>query len=124
MRFGAAAAMPSLSVSRVAPFLFRPANASAVEWLTARGVREAFAIWRPLRWGESPLTVVIGGRAAIVASPSSQATVHPASFFGTTDAIRIDPGIMPIAAVAAVLHEWNHLLAPSGDSPARIRSRC
>ncbi len=112
-RFGGTAAMPQLSVTHVAPFLFKPANGSAVEWLQHQswGIQEAFAVWRPLRWGESPLTVVIGGRAATVASPASQAIVHPASFFGERDAILIDPGIMPLAAVATFLHEWNHLLA-------------
>ncbi len=125
-RFGGVAAMPSISVARVAPFLFKPANGSAVEWLAQGGVQDAFAAWRQLRWGESPLTVVIGGRSATIASPSSQAIVHPASFFGDRDAILIDPGIMPLAAVAAFLHEWNHLLAAqhrlSGAHPAAVVS--
>src|ERR1019366_1938596 len=125
-RFGAAAAMPMLSVRHIAPFLFKPMNGSAAEWLLSRGVQDAFAVWRPLRWGESPLTVVIGGRSATVASPGSQAIVHPASFFGERDAIRIDPGIMPLAAVAAFLHEWNHLLAAqhrlAGAHPAALVS--
>ena len=123
-RFGAVAAMPSVSVHHIAPFLFTPANAGAAEWLAHGGISDAFAAWRTLRWGETPLTVVIGGRAAIVASPVSQATVHPASFFGDRDAIRIDPGIVPLAAVAAFLHEWNHLLAAqqrlSGPRPVAL----
>jgi hypothetical protein len=110
-RFGAAAAMPMLSVQHIAPFLFKPMNGSAAEWLLYRGVQDAFAVWRPLRWGESP---------------GSQAIVHPASFFGERDAIRIDPGIMPLAAVAAFLHEWNHLLAAqhrlAGAHPAALVS--
>jgi len=123
-RFGALAAMPMLSVQHMAPFLFAPLNGSAPEWLADGGIAEAFAIWRPLRWGESPLTVVIAGRSETVASPASQALVHPASFFGDGDAIRMDPGIMPLAAVAAFLHEWNHLLAAqhrmSGVHPAAL----
>lgn len=109
-RFGGVAAMPTLSIWHVAPLLIRPDNASAEGWIRCCTV-EAFRIWRPLRWGETPLTVVMGGRSAIIASPASQAIVHPASFFGERDAIRIDPGIMPLAAVAAFLHEWNHLIA-------------
>lgn len=110
-RFGAAAAMPSLSVDHVARFLFQPVNATAPDWLARGGLRDAFTTWRLLRWGESSLTVVSGGRSETVASPASQALVHPASFFGDRDAIRIDPGITPLAAVATYLHEWNHLLA-------------
>lgn len=123
-RFGGVAATPLLSVQHIAPWLFTPGNAAAAEWLPYGGTQDAFAAWRPLRWGESPLTVVIGGRSATVASPASQAIVHPASFFGARDAIRIDPGIMPLAAVAVFLHEWNHLLAAqrrlSGPHPVAL----
>ena len=111
-RYGAAAAMPMLSVEHIGPWLFTPGNAVAGEWLSHGGITEAFAKWRTLRWGESPpLSVIVAGRSSVVASPSSQAAVHPASFFGDRDAIRIDPGMTPLAAVAAFLHEWNHLLA-------------
>jgi hypothetical protein len=110
-RFGAAAAMPSLSIDHVARFLFRPGNATAPDWLAHGGSRDAFATWRALRWGEIPLTVVTNGQSETVASPVSQALVHPASFFGLRDAIRIDPGIAPLAAVVTYLHEWNHLIA-------------
>jgi hypothetical protein len=110
-RFGAAEAMPSLSIDHLSRFLFLPANATAPDWLAHGGVKDAFATWRALRWGELPLTVLIDGRSEIVASPMSQALVHPASFFGARDAIRIDPGITPLAAVVTFLHEWNHLIA-------------
>ncbi|MES1259904.1 MAG: hypothetical protein ABUL71_04850, partial [Gemmatimonadota bacterium] len=123
-RFGSAAAMPALSYRYIAPFLFTAGNASAKDWLLHGGARDAFAAWSPLRWGETPLTVEIAGHAAIVASPGSQAIVHPASFFGERDAIRIEPGITPIAAVAAFLHEWNHLIAAqqrlSGPHPVAL----
>jgi hypothetical protein len=123
-RFGRIAAMPMLSVEHIGPYLFTPGNAIAAEWLVHGGLQDAFAAWRGLRWGETPLTMVIGNYSATVASPASQAQVHPASFFGDRDAIRIDPGIMPLAAVATFLHEWNHLLAAqhrlAGAHPAAI----
>ena len=124
-RFGDVAAMPLLSIQHIAPFLMKPANAIAAEWLPHGGAQDAFAVWRPLRWGESPpLTLVLGGRSVTVASPASQAIVHPAAFFGERDAIRIEPGIMPLAAVAAFLHEWNHLIAAerrlSGSHPVAL----
>ena len=122
-RFGGVAAMPTLSIWHVGSLLIKPDNAPAEGWLRCCTI-EAFRIWRPLRWGETPLTVVTGGRSAIVASPGSQAIVHPAGFFGERDAIRIEPGIMPLAAVAVFLHEWNHLIAAqrrlAGLHPAAV----
>ncbi|HEY3933366.1 MAG TPA: hypothetical protein VGL65_01980 [Gemmatimonadales bacterium] len=109
--FGDVAANPVLGASHLAPFLLRPRNASATEWLAQGGVAAAFAAWRPLRWGEIPLVISIGGRAETVLSPAAQEDARPAAAIGPADAIMIDPGIMPIAAAAIVLHEWNHLVA-------------
>jgi hypothetical protein len=110
-RFGDAAAMPVPAADYIGPYLFRPRNGVAGEWLAGEGMREAFRSWLPIRWGESPLTVVIGGHAETVVSPWAQAQARPAAFFGERDAIRIDPGITPIVAVAVFLHEWHHLVA-------------
>jgi hypothetical protein len=110
-RFGDAAAMPVLAAAYLGPYLFRPRNASAAEWLAGDGIQQAFASWLPIRWGESPLTVVVAGESETVVSPWAQAEAGPAAFFGERNAIRIDPGIMPIVAIAVFLHEWNHLIA-------------
>ncbi|HEY4102081.1 MAG TPA: hypothetical protein VGM20_14515 [Gemmatimonadales bacterium] len=122
--FGEIQAIPIIGAGHLAPFLLHPRNASAREWLDSGGVAEAFAAWRPLRWGEIPLTVSIGGRDEIVISPAAQEEARPAAAIGPADAIAIDPGIMPIAAVATVLHEWNHLLAKqrrlAGPHPPEI----
>jgi hypothetical protein len=110
-RFGDAAALPVPAAASIGPYLFRPRNAVAAEWLAGDGMREAFRSWLPIRWGESPLTVVIGGQAETVVSPWAQAQARPAAFFGEHDAIRVDPGIMPVVAVAVFIHEWHHLIA-------------
>jgi len=123
-RFGDEAAMPVLAAEYIGPYLFRPRNAVAGEWLAGEGMREAFRSWLPIRWGESPLSVVVGGHAETVVSPWAQAQARPAGFFGERDAVRIDPGIMPVVAVAVFLHEWHHLVAArrrlQGPRPAAL----
>ena len=68
--------------------------------------------------------MVIGGQAETVVSPWAQAEARPAGFFGERDAVRIDPGIMPVVAVAVFLHEWHHLVAArrrlQGPRPAAL----
>lgn len=110
-RFGAAAAIPIVSALHIGPHLVRARNASAVEWLAGSGMREAFDAWRPLRWGEIPLVVEIGGQPETVLSPWAQGEARPSAFFGDRDAIRIDPGFTPFAAIATIVHEWHHLIA-------------
>ena len=123
-RFGDAAAMPVAGAASIGPYLFRPRNASAREWLAGEGMQQAFASWLPIRWGESPLTVVIRGDAETVVSPWAQAEARPAGFFGPRDAVRIDPGIIPVVAVAVFVHEWHHLVAARrrlrGPHPAAL----
>ncbi|MGH7592352.1 MAG: hypothetical protein ACRELE_00645, partial [Gemmatimonadales bacterium] len=111
VRFGDVAAMPVLGAAHIGPYLFQPRNAIAPEWLAGSGMQQALASWLPIRWGESPLTVVIGGRAETVVSPWAQEQARPGAFFGEHDAIRIDPGITPIVAAAVFVHEWHHLVA-------------
>jgi hypothetical protein len=123
-RFGDEAAMPVPAADYIGPYLFRPRNAVAGEWLAGKGMREAFQSWLPIRWGESPLTVVIGGYAETVVSPWAQAQARPAAFFGERDAVRIDPGITPVVAVVVFIHEWHHLVAArrrlQGPRPAAL----
>ena len=124
VRFGDAAAMPELGAASIGPYLFRPRNGVAAEWLAGAGLREAFRSWLPLRWGESPLVLVQNGRAETVVSPWAQAEARAAAFFGETDAIRLDPGITPVVAVVVFLHEWHHLIAAqrrlAGPRPAAL----
>jgi len=124
VRFGAAAAIPIVSALHIGPHLIQPRNASAAEWLGGVGMREAFDAWRPLRWGEIPLVVEIRGETETVLSPWAQGEARPSAFFGDRDAIRIDPGFSPFAAVATIVHEWHHLIAAqrrlAGAHPAAL----
>ncbi|MGH7582046.1 MAG: hypothetical protein ACREL5_02325 [Gemmatimonadales bacterium] len=108
--FGSADANPVIGVAHIARYLVRADNASAAEWLTEGGGRDALAAWLPLHWGELPLTVSIAGHDEVVMSPGAEADSHPAGFFGDSDAIRIDPAITPLAAIPVILHEWTHLI--------------
>ena len=126
-RFGDAAAMPMVSVLHVGSHLVRGQNASGTEWLAGPGMREALDAWRPLRWGEIPLVVETAGQSEIVVSPWAQAQARPGAFFADRDGIRLDPGFTPIAAIAAIVHEWHHLLAAqrrlSGAHPLALIDR-
>lgn len=125
VRFGDAAAMPVAGAASIGPYLFRPRNGVAAEWLAGAGLGEAVRSWLPLRWGESPLILVQHGRAETVVSPWAEAQARSAAFFGEADAIRLDPGITPIVAVVVFLHEWHHLIAArrrfEGPHPAALR---
>jgi hypothetical protein len=125
-RTGDIAALPVVAAAHIGPYLLNPRNASAAEWLAHDGTREAFDVWLPIKWGELPLTVVAGGRSEIMVSPRAQAEARPAAFFGARDAIRVEAGIMPIAAVVTFLHEWHHLIAAqrrlTGTHPSGLRS--
>lgn len=123
-RFGDEAAMPVPAAADIGPYLFRPRNGVAGEWLAGAGMREAFQSWLPIRWGEPPLSVMIGRHAETVVSPWAQAQARPAAFFGERDAVRMDPGITPVVAVAVFIHEWHHLVAArrrlQGPRPAAL----
>ena len=123
-RFGDVAAMPVLAAIHLAQLLLRPRNASAVEWLAHGGMQEAFDSWLPIRWGELPLVVVIGGRTETVVSPYAQAMARPPHSSASATPSGIDPGIMPLVAVVTFLHEWHHLIASqrrlAGDHPAAL----
>jgi hypothetical protein len=111
VRFGDGAAIPVVSALHIGSHLIRARNASAVEWLAGPGMQQAFDAWRPLRWGEIPLVVEVGGQPETVLSPWAQGEARPSAFFGDRDAIRIDPGFTPLAAIATIVHEWHHLIA-------------
>ena len=123
-RFGDATAIPVVAAEHLAADLLHPDNASAREWLAGDGIRQAFGAWLPLRWGEIPLFVERGHRTEVVMSPAAEAESRPAAFLGAVDAVRIDPGVAPFAAVPIIIHEWQHLVMSerrlSGAHPPAI----
>ncbi len=121
---GDGSAAPLLGAAHIGPFLLQPRNGVAAEWLAGDGMQQALDAWRPMQWGE-PLNVVIGDRSTTVVSPRQAALARPSAFIGARDAIRIDPSIMPLYAVATIIHEWHHLLAAErrleGSHPPALR---
>ncbi|HEY4320265.1 MAG TPA: hypothetical protein VGM77_03720 [Gemmatimonadales bacterium] len=118
--FGAMTAVPTVGVEHVGRALIVPVNASAAEWLAAGEMPTAITGWLPLR--ADPLPLVIAGHHYDVVSPHSLAEARPAAMFGAHDAVGIDPGTSPLAAVATFMHEWHHLIAAAhrlaGPRPA------
>ncbi len=104
---GGFAATPLLGGDRLGRRLLAPANASAAEWLVTERPA-ALALWHRLAWSDTLALGTAQGEVPLVA-PAAAAGLAP--LLAERDAIRIDPGIMPLLAVATVIHEWHHLLA-------------
>lgn len=108
--YGVAQAVPVIGASRLGRHLLRPANASAAEWLARPdAAHTVFSMWREFG-GDDPFPVVVGGMKLMLSSPSGVARTRLGGFFAAEDAIRIEPGIMPLFAVGTVVHEWQHIL--------------
>ncbi|MEI2719760.1 MAG: hypothetical protein V9E87_06410 [Gemmatimonadales bacterium] len=105
--FGGFEAMPLVSGDRLVRQLVDPVNASAREWLPA-GRREVITTWRTLAWPDTLTLATASGDVALL--PPARTPSLP-SLLGPEDAVRIDPGIVPLLAVATVIHEWHHILA-------------
>jgi hypothetical protein len=107
--FGSVQAVPVIGASRLGSRLVRPLNASAVEWLAQAGTAAALAAWRSVDSYDT-LTLVRAGQPVQLTAPAAVARSRLGGFLAGRDAIRIEPGIAPIFAIATVLHEWQHLL--------------
>ena len=112
--FGNFTALPVPGVVQLGDRFIIPRNASAREWLAQGGTAIAIDTWRDIQFGwPEPLPLVVGRRSLVVNSPSGENRTHDGAFFASKDAIRIDPGIVPVLAVVTVIHEWQHLLLSS-----------
>lgn len=100
-------AMPLVSGDRLARRLVEPVNASAREWLPA-GRPEVLTTWQSLSWPDT-LTLATGSGDVALLPPGRAPSVAP--LLAPEDGVRIDPGIVPLLAVATVIHEWHHILA-------------
>lgn len=109
--FGTPQAVPVLGARRLATRLLRPRNAVAAEWLEGRmAAVEALTAWRGFDVGEPLELTLDSGESAMVTAPAALMRTRFGSFLAADDAIRIEPGILPLFAVSTVVHEWLHIL--------------
>jgi hypothetical protein len=90
--------------------LVKSENASAVDWLGRFGES---GLLRALRWlpqGDSTLMLRTGSETVRLTTVPRQSRENLNGFLEPRDAIAIDPGYMPLLALGAVVHEWQHLL--------------
>jgi hypothetical protein len=108
-RFGGFEAHAVGSIGPLASRLVTPANAIAGEWLARHGAASALLAWRRLDAQNDSLQVQFGARMRRLSSPMGWARGHYSVFMPANDLVMIDPGIVPIFAVATLVHEWQHL---------------
>lgn len=111
-RFGGVQAVPVIGVERLGAALVRAQNASGAEWLAKGGVAAALDAWRQIDAGDQ-IVIDADGRRAQLTAPAAIARTRLGGFFAAHDAIRIEPGIAPVLAVATAVHEWHHILFES-----------
>lgn len=107
--YGAVQAVPVIGAGPLGARLVVPRNAAAAEFLAGTGYVDALDVWRGLE-PIGPLTFDLGARSWPVAAPSEIARARLGGFLAGRDAIRIEPGILPLIAVGTIVHEWQHLL--------------
>lgn len=110
--FGGMQAVPIIGLGARASELVQPVNGVAAEWLDSEGaLAEAFGTWRRLAAPDTPsLPVVQDTVSMMLREPGDVVRARLGGFVGPTDAILIDPTILPVFAVGTVVHEWQHLL--------------
>ncbi len=124
--FGSPQAVPVLGATHLAPWLLESRNVIASEWLTTRTAAvEALTAWRAFDTNEALDVVLWDGQRAVVTAPAAVTRTRYGAFLEAEDAIRIEPGMMPLFAVATVVHEWLHILVErarlAGDAPHGLR---
>lgn len=110
-RFGTPQAVPVFGIATIGARLVQPANAAAPEWLAREGLGPALEAWRATELTGDPVTLMAGDLPLPMLSPAAVAASRLGGFLAAEDAIRIEPGFVPLLAVATVIHEWHHLLA-------------
>jgi hypothetical protein len=91
--------------------LIVPNNSSASAWLTQYGETRLLRTLNRLPLGDASLALVQAGSETMrLTTVSRRARESLNGFLEPQDAIMIDPGYMPLLALGAVVHEWQHLL--------------
>jgi hypothetical protein len=130
--FGSAQAVPRYGVP--APFfdrLVRTDNWSARQWLDRHHPAALLETLRLLPEGGAPDAEVEGPNETFrLSTVREEAASRDNGFLEPEDAIAVDPGYMPLLALAASVHEWEHLaferrrrLRESGDTAAVVTLR-
>jgi hypothetical protein len=124
--FGSPQAVPVLGATHLAPWLLEGRNAIAAEWLAGRTAAvEALTAWRAFDTNEALDVVLTDGHRAVVTAPAAVTRTRYGAFLEADDAIRIEPGMLPLFAVATVVHEWLHILVErarlEGEAPRGLQ---
>ncbi len=127
--FGYAQAVPRYGVpDRLFDNLVHADNWAAGEWLRRHGRGGFLEVLHRVAVEFGPAaTLELPGETMRLASPGGLTGQNGNGFLEARDVIAIDPGYMPLLAVGAVVHEWQHLLFQrrilaavplDGDGPA------
>ncbi len=110
--FGYPQAVPRYSVPpEMVRQIIVPGNPSASAWLERHGQANLLLAVNRLPLGDTTLTLLRSGAETMrLTTASRQARESLNGFLEPQDAIAIDPGYMPLLALGAVVHEWQHLL--------------
>jgi hypothetical protein len=110
--FGYPQAVPRYGVPiALARQLIVPGNPSASAWLAQYGHSSLFRALNRLPLGDTSLALLQAGAETMrLTTVSQRARESLNGFLEPQDAIMIDPGYMPLLALSAVMHEWQHLL--------------
>ena len=110
--FGYPQAVPRYGVPRaVFARLARADNWPAREWLRRHGASRLLEVVRALTLDfVAPATLDAGGETLRLSSVRRQAETSTNGFLEPRDAIVVDPAYVPLLALGAVVHEWQHLI--------------
>jgi hypothetical protein len=88
-----------------------PGNPSASAWLERHGQASLLRALNRLPLGDTSLALLrTGSETMRLTTVSRRARESLNGFLEPQDAIVIDPGYMPLLALSAIVHEWQHLL--------------
>ncbi|HET6779476.1 MAG TPA: hypothetical protein VFH26_11340 [Gemmatimonadales bacterium] len=100
-----------------------PDNSSASAWLERRGPAALLRALNRLPPGDTSLALLRNGSETMrLTTVARQARESLNGFLEPQDAIVIDPGYMPLLALSAIVHEWQHLLFHHVQLEMRARS--
>lgn len=123
--FGYPQAVPRYGVpASLVRQLVVPGNPSAFAWLEHHGPADLLRALNRLPLGDTSLALLRNGSETMrLTTVSRQARESLNGFLEPQDAIVIDPGYMPLLALSAIVHEWQHLLFRQIQLEMRARSR-